>query len=528
VALQYDQGDTVYFSNRYVYKEGWPWNPVGGWADAYSTYAVENAISFSLGVTSRITDGATGWSPLGATTWEVIKNATVPDNAIVYNSTLHKFQTAAEAGIAGTTVTNKVILNYKYLPKVTFHDGTQMTLADLFPGIYIGFEWGVNATYVDPETNETIVDQWYEKRIYYAYATLLATFKGVEIINETAVAVYTDYDHIDPGIVAAGADVWHNFPLELYAAMDLLVKNNESIVWHYRTQNPEQGIYALHLIDQKQVATMVQLLQAARDNPPSWVQDLIDLGLLTLEEWQARVDNLIAFANEYGHLVVANGPYYLESYDSVNDAVTLKRWSGFAFTEAEINALYEELKPKVVTLTTTVIPLAFNAAGSVVANLTIEVNGQPATINDIIPYAVFINLDTFETVFLEVVEIQPGLFQAVLPQDLPEGYYQLSILVYPVGYSDPAIDVQTVNLIAAPATTTTTTQQTTTTQPPATTTTTQQTTTQPPAQTQTTTQPPAEQTTTTAAEEGGISGTLIAGIIIVIIIVAAAYFFLRK
>jgi len=510
-ALQYEYGNEVVFSNRYVYKEGWVWNPVGGWADAYSTYAVENAIAFGMGVTSRITDGATGWSPANATTYKVIKNATVPEDAIVYDPYQHKFVTAAEAGIAGETVANEVILNYKMLPKVVFHDGTQMTVADLFSAIFIGFEWGINAT---AETNGTVPDNLYEKRIAQAFSTMLATFKGIKVINETAVAVYTNYDHFDEGIVASGADVWHSFPLELYAAMALLVENNESIVWHYRSQGDNKT--AVHLIDPKQVQQMLELIQQARDNPPSWVQDLINLGLLTLEEWQARVDNLVAFGQEYGHLVIANGPYYLVSYDYANDAVTLKRWAQFPI---DPEVIYAELQPKTVTADVQVLPIAPNTAGSIIANLTIEVNGQPAKSEDVIPYVVAINTQTFDAFFLTVECVEPGKFVVKLPQDFEPGIYQLNILIYPAGYSDPFIDTKSVNL--QPIQTTTTTQQTTTqttTQPP------QQTTTQPPAE-QTTT---AQQTTTTAQQEGGIGAGAIVAVIIVVIIIAAAYYFLRK
>ena len=500
--LQYEGGDTVTFSNRYVYKSGWIWNPVGGWADAYSTYAVENAISFGMGVTSRITDGETGWSPAG-TTYKVNKNAVIPADAILYDSSAHKWVTAAEAGIAGQTVANEVILNYKILPNVVFHDGTQMTVADLLSAIYIAFEWGVNATPENATPDQ--VDHWYERRIASAYSTLLSTFKAVKIINETAIAVYTDYDHFDIGIVASGADLWHNFPLELYAAMDLLRKNNESIVWHYRSQSPQEGIVGIHLVDQYQVQQMVDLIQAARDNPPSWVQDLIDLGILTLHEWQARVDNLVNFANTYGHLVIGNGPYYLESYDPVNDQVVLKRWAQFP---VDLNKLAAELTYKTVTAEVLTLPLAPRYAGSVIANLTVEVNGQPARSDDVIPYVIAINTDTFDAYFLNVTCVTPGTFTVVLPEDLPAGIYQLNVLIYPKGYSEPFIDIKTINLGDVQTGTETTTTTTTTTAPP-------------PVETTTT-------TTTTTTTEGGIGATAIAAIIIVIIIIAAAYYYLKK
>ncbi|MCE4620028.1 MAG: ABC transporter substrate-binding protein [Desulfurococcales archaeon] len=512
-SLQYSKGDTVKFSDRYVYKEGWAWNPVGGFQDAYSVAAVANAIYFPMGITSRITDGETGWSPSGAT-FKIVKNATIPDNALLYSPSEHKFVTAKEAGLAGKKVLNEVIINYPILPKIKFHDGTQMTMADLFSNIYMAFEWGVDAS-----TNTT-KDPWFEKYVARDYTTMIATFKAVKIINNTAIAVYTNYTSIDPGLIAQTADLMPSAPLEVYVGMDLLAKTGKYVI-DIRDQSPEQNIIAIHLVDPTQVNKTISLLKQAINNPPSWVQDLINLGLLTKDEWAQRVNNLINFANEYHNLLVGNGPYYLASYDSVNDQVTLKRWQYFPIDPQK---LYEQLQPKTASIKTTVLPVTPNKKGSVIATATVKVNGQPATMDDIIPFALLVNLKTFDSVFANITMVKPGLFKIILPKDLPEGYYQLSIMIYPKGYSNPALDNQVIHLIAPPPTTSSPTPSPTTSTTATQTTTTTTTTTTTAPTTTTSTQSP----TTTAKAKGGVSAATWAAVIIIIIILAAAYYYLRK
>jgi len=277
LGLQYTKGDTVNLANVYVYWEGaTTWNPVDGFGDAYSSQGFLNAITFNFGPQSRLTDGETGWTPGNLTSWEIlgVLSEPIPADAIVYDTVNHKLTTAEAAGATGGNYT-AVLINYKILPQIKFHDGSQMTVADLLPFLAIMFEWATNTTTADNP------DPWYFQGFADNYAIAISIYKAVKVVNDTAIIVYIDYSSIDPGDIAGVANFWSSWPLELMAGMDLLVRNG-GYAWNL--QDATEDIKPVHLVDPDQVAQIVQLLQEARDNPPYWVQDLIDLGLLTLEE----------------------------------------------------------------------------------------------------------------------------------------------------------------------------------------------------------------------------------------------------
>ncbi|MCE4628490.1 MAG: ABC transporter substrate-binding protein [Desulfurococcales archaeon] len=506
--LQYPE-DSVTFTNRYVYAPGWKWNPVGGWQDFYSRPVVE-AITFPA-ITSRITDGETGWSPANVATYKVVKNVSLPGDAIYYDTEEHTFKTISEGNVTVNGTINEVIINYKLLGKLKFHDGSTETVADLLAPLYIAFEYGT-----DTSTNET-KDTRYESAVASDYSTLLATFVGVEIVNDTTVKIYTTYNHIDDGYIAQVASIWTSFPLELYAAMDLLwqygseTQGGNVTYYVFSLDSEDENHTAIHLLDKTACDQMKDLLLNAKNNPPDWVQQLINLGVLTMEEWQTRVDNLVNFYDQHGHMVVGNGPFYLDSYDAANDIAVLKRVQDFPVPVQEIAA---ELQPKTANLEIDVPTIVGNTAGSIVANITVTVNGQPANESNVKLYVVLLDLQTFQTIFADLQYLGNGEFVAKLPSDIATGDYKLIAIAYPVGYSNPAMAVQSITVAPLPVggntTTGTQTTQTTTTggatSPGATT--------------------PGGTTTTT--ETTSKTGMIAAAVIVVIIIAAAAYYFAKK
>ena len=543
--LQYTT-DSVNMSNRYVYATGWAWNPVGGWQDFYSIPVVE-AITWP-GVTSRPTDGMTGWSPANTVTFKVEKGVQVPGDAIYYDPSLHEFTTVSAGNLTVNGTVNAVTFNYKLLGTLKFHDGSTETVADLLAPLYIVFEYA---------NHNGQNDTRYESALASAYATLLSSFVAVKIVNSTTVTVYTTYDHFDPGYLAQVASIWTSFPLELYAAMDLLwqygsASNQSGSVLYYvfSVYSQDQNHTAIHLLDTVACDQMRDLLLNYKTNPPDWVQQLINLGVLTQQEWETRVDNLVNFYAQHHHMVVGNGPFYLDSYDAANDIATLKRVTDFPVDPAVVA---QELQPKTAQIVIDVPPLADTSAGTIVANITVTVNGQPATPDDVLLYGILLNTQTFESMFLNLNYVGNGEFQATLPVDVETGDYKVIAIAYPVGYSNPALAEQSISLLpvgggpttTSPTTTTTTAPGTTTTSAPSTTTTATSPTTSAHGTTGSTTSSTttgsaggaggagsatggAGGATTTTQQGGGKTGLVAAVVIVIIIIAAAAYYFTRK
>ncbi len=509
-------GPNVKLSNRYVYKEGWAWNPVGGWSDMYSRPVVD-AVTWA-GITSRPTDGKTGWSPANTAIWKVERgNPTVqvPSDALVYDHAQHKWVHAVDVG--RTAAKAAVTINYPMLKQFKFHDGSKMSIADILAPYYIIFEYAFD------DSTDNFTDTRAEPVLQYFYWTTLTTFVGIEILNDTAVRVYTNYTSVDDGRIAMAADPWTSFPLELYAAMDQIARTGNYAFTRY-TSNEQ-----IHLLSPDQDDAMVNALDQHKNNPPDWVQQLIDLGFLTPEEWQQRVTNLENFYNAHHHLVIGNGPFYLDSYDAVNDVATLERFADFPIAH---DAVANELAPRYLDLKAQAEDIAYNTEGTPIALMNIKINGQPVSPSDVVLHAIMVDINTYKTVFLKTEQVSPGVFKAVLPSDMPEGQYQLVILAYPVGFSFPGT-YQKIVTLQAPIQTTTTTTTTTTSTPPPTQSTTTTTTTSTTTTTTTSTQSPSPsptQTTSTTTAKGGTSATTIAAalIVVAIILVGAALLYSKK
>ncbi|MCE4606695.1 MAG: ABC transporter substrate-binding protein [Desulfurococcales archaeon] len=523
--------DSVKLSDRYVYKSGWGWNPVAGWQDMYSQ-SVYRAVIWPE-VTSRVTDGATGWSPANTATWSVQKGSPVlqvPGNALVYDYKAHQWKHVSDEGTLYAK--DAITYNFKLLGKLKFHDGTTETVADLLAPIYVIEEYSH-----DTSTNTT-KDNRAETSLQGYYSTFLNNFVAIKIINSTAVTVYSNYTSVDDGLTAQTMNPWTSFPLELYAAMDQATRNHKLV--YTMEASGATGLPQVHLISTDQDQMMINYLNNTLNNPPDWVQQLINLGVLSLSDWQARVHNLINFYNEYHNLVIGNGPFKLTSYDNVNDVATLERVQNFPVQPAII-AL--ELSPKSLTMNATVPGISYNTKGTPIAKIDATVSGNPATQQNSMVYALLIDLSNYKSTFLNIKQVKPGEFIAQLPSNLPEGQYSIAILAYPVGYSVPATFQKVLTLQAPPVQTTTTTTttttstthttttsspvQTTTTTTTTTTSTTHTTTTSSPVQT-TTSSPTSSPTQSTTAPKKSNAALWASVIIIIIIIIAAAWYAMRK
>jgi len=439
----------VKFSNRYVYSPGWPWNPVGGFQDFYSALSVRNAI-YLPAITSKPTTGEPGWSLFA--TWKVEKGpVTVPKDAITWDPEKHEWVSAG-----GKTAKNKVIINYKLLGKLKFHDGTIETIADLLAPIYLIKEWATQAGKDDTK---------YESALASLYTSFLENFVAVRIVDKTTVEVYTNFSHIDPAIVAQQADIWAGTPLELYFAMEKLVESGEAVFT--MSASKASGKPAVHLVSKEQCEKMVKLIEEvlAKKEMPKWVEGLVKLGIITPEEFYQRLENLLKFYEKYGHMLVGNGPFMIESYDAANDVVTLVRVKDYPISP---DVVYRQLRKHVAEIKSLAVEELVEAIpGTKIAAVEVKVDGRPATKDDAILYAMLIS-EEGKVYMLKTEYVVAGVFGVVLPETLPEGSYKLVVYVYPAGYSLPTKKISSIELVAP----TTTPTPTTPTTPPATTATT--------------------------------------------------------
>ena len=430
--------DTVKFSNRYVYAPGWPWNPVGGFQDLYSVTSVANFI-YLPGLTSKITTGEPGWSPF--ITYKVIRGPVkIEKGAITWDPKKHEW-----VSMAGKVAKNAVILNYKLLGKLKFHDGSVETIADLLAPIYLIKEW---ATKSGPN------DTRYESPLASLYASFLSNFVAVKPLNSTAVIVYTNFTHIDDRVIAQNADIWASTPLELYVAMEQLVEHGDAAFTMSAAK--AKKVPAVHLVSKDQCDKMAKYLEEMikKREIPDWVKGLIKLGYLTEDEFFKRLENLLNFYKKYGHMLVGNGPFMLVHYDPANDVATLVRVKNYPISPEEIAKELAKHTAEITGVELAAGGIIISAGpGTKIATIKINVDGRPARSKDVRVYAFAVSTKG-EVYPLEVKCKTPGVFEVYLGKALEPGNYKLVVYAYPTGYNEPAKYVGAFTLISATKTTT--------------------------------------------------------------------------
>jgi len=259
------------------------------------------------------------------TTWQVTTgNISVPsDKAMVYNATADKWELVP----SGTTAKAKVIYNIKMS---NWHDGQPMTIADVLNELAFGWEWS---------TEDYSGDPYYSSKYASRVGTTYQMIKGVEIINDSAIAIYGDYAHIVSDAVTA--DFYNPFPVlpwEVWATMEKLVAegslDNEQYTW-----SQVEGKKWIDLLKEDHVTDMVAMLEHFNDTDyiPNYVKNLPDVYSkykVDSTVARARYNAAVDWADEHGHLVISNGPFYLDSWDPDKMSATFKafRDSTYPFT----------------------------------------------------------------------------------------------------------------------------------------------------------------------------------------------------
>ena len=259
------------------------------------------------------------------TTWNVTTgNITVPsDKAMIYNATADKWELVP----SGTTAKAKVIYNIKMS---NWHDGQPMTIADVLNELAFGWEWS---------TEDYSGDPYYSSKYASRVGTTYQMIKGVEIINDSAIAIYGDYAHVVSDAVTA--DFYNPFPVlpwEVWATMEKLVAegslDNEQYTW-----SQVEGKKWIDLLKEDHVTDMVAMLEHFNDTGyiPNYVKNLPNVYnpyKVNSTVAKARYNFAIDWANEHGHLAISNGPFYLDSWDPDKRSATFKafRDSTYPFT----------------------------------------------------------------------------------------------------------------------------------------------------------------------------------------------------
>ena len=277
-------------------------NPIGGIDDVYASAIWRIVRDYAV-----YTDLSTGTYIPVRCEFKVERGPIkVPEDAVIYNSTLKKWVAAHAGEEAKAKVTYDCKLG-------NWHDGTPMTMADFKYEIAFNYEWA----YKDGDD-----DPYYDEKIANAFVDIAKQIKGYEFVDEDTIVVYTDYIHpIADDVIASNNAVWPTLPWQLlYAMGELVAKGKEyDVSQKYSFSEEAEGVAQLDLLIKDHVADLrkvIEALKAKKAVPVAIAGDVSDP--------TAGYDALIKWIDAHGNAVVSNGPFYIERYDPDKIFVELK------------------------------------------------------------------------------------------------------------------------------------------------------------------------------------------------------------
>ena len=303
----YTPTGTLRIGHLHVWTPSSIWNPWGGFEDVYSVDIMRATVDPAIWrhpfngrpIPFRenfkvVTAGPNGTLP-------------VPSDAFVWDAENDQFVSVGP----GVTAKSVVYLDLSKYLGAKFHDGVTISWADVLVGIALNYEIAY-----DPVKSQR------EGNIAGPIAAYLSVIKGYKIFesNDT-LAVYLDYWHFDENYIADYAATGVGEPAELHVLMFYLAFSSASTLGKLYALSSDrseaEGIPVLDLV----VPEVAQDVKAA-------AQYFLDNGLfnaslftvggttyMTTSEWQQRLQALINWINAHGHAWVAQGPFYIDSFD---------------------------------------------------------------------------------------------------------------------------------------------------------------------------------------------------------------------
>ena len=298
--------DELTVGHLWVWTERTTWNPVGGFGDVYSVDIWRNLHDPPLW-----NHPFTGVPEPFRADYEVETagpdaKLDVPADAVVWDAGRAVWQSVG----GGITATSKVIFDYSRYFQSPWHNGQQISMADVIYSIYQSFDIAYN-----PD----------KARIEVALATTsrpyLETFRGFRVLDDNHLEVYVDFWHFEPTYIASYASPSGlSMPWEMLYAMDVLVFEQRRAAYS-DTAAARFNVPWLSLVLDRDARLVRRVLRELReqetypDNVFALTSGQGEAELTDAGAAIARYSATLDWFDEYGHLVISNGPFILTRYD---------------------------------------------------------------------------------------------------------------------------------------------------------------------------------------------------------------------
>lgn len=353
----------------------------------------------------------------------------VPADAwIDWDPEAQTFITVGEKNPEGLTALRKSVVYYPSdLYDITWHDGSNLTLADFILGTIMGFDRAYEASAIYDEAAVPSFEQFQD------------SFRGMRIVQEDPLVIeaYSDVYGLDAEANVStffpGGGAWHSLGLGILAesAGELAFSSDKADAQEIEWMNYIAGP-SLEILENK-------LAEAATDSYIPYAPTMS--AYITPEEAASRWSNLQAWYAEKEHFWVDLGPFYLEDAFPVEGTVLLRRDADFADPADKWLRFQEPMIADVVVDG----PSRVTSGEEAAYDVTVTYQGEPYMVDNIgtVTYLVFNAVG--ELAFSgEAEAVADGQWQVVLSAEqtgqLETGANRLEVAVVPTVVSVPTFD----------------------------------------------------------------------------------------
>ena len=317
--------DELNVGNLWVWTNRTTWNPVGGFGDVYS-----NDIWGNIHDTPLATHPFTG-IPIPFRAQYQVETAgpsdklEIPTDAFIWDPNTATWNTIE----AGVHATSKVTFDYSKYFQSKWHHGQPITMADVLYPIAQKFDIVYNDDKANIEVSIATTNKPYTD-----------TFRGFRITEDNKLEVYVDFWHFEDAYIAQYASISGvSMPWEVLSAMDNLVFDQRSVAYS-DTAAARFNLDPISLVLDK-FARLVRNTLRTFDETTTIPDSIFDIGHQSIVddgEATARYRAAINWFAEKGHMVISNGPYLLEQFDSSAQFAQIKafRDTGYPFSPGDL------------------------------------------------------------------------------------------------------------------------------------------------------------------------------------------------
>jgi len=326
-----------------------PWNPVAGSDWSYDTFAIRATSDRGLypdprdglrwpGRIERAEVYVQEGAPVDIThdwlTLESVPEIIVPPDAWAdWDAAEQRFVTVQERfGPRGTAARMKSISYYpKDIFTIPLHDGSTLSMGDFILYAILQFDRGKEAS--------AIYDESYSGQLN----SFMGAFRGVKFITDDPrygliVEHYSDRWQVDaelcvrtwfPEYPGIPFDLWYTCCPGVWHAIALGIKAEEDEALAFsEAKAGALGVEWTNFIDGSSLPILKSYLDSAKAT--NYIPYEPTMGLYVTEAAAAeRWSNLEEWYSEKGHFWVGSGPFYLESADTIEKVVHLKRFEDY-------------------------------------------------------------------------------------------------------------------------------------------------------------------------------------------------------